>query len=59
MPNKKNAKTVCYECKERHENCHATCEKYIQWRKAFDIRKNIINREKKKQNERRWKEDNF
>jgi hypothetical protein len=25
-------KAPCKDCHERHERCHSTCQKYIQWK---------------------------
>lgn len=26
----------CKDCTERHFKCHSQCEKYTEWRKAYD-----------------------
>lgn len=38
--------SVCRECKPpiRHENCHATCQKYIDERNAYEQIKKEINK---------------
>ena len=32
----------CYKCEERKVGCHATCERYKEWREWLNIRKNIL-----------------
>ena len=32
----KRPESPCLDCKDRHESCHADCEKYIQYTKALD-----------------------
>ncbi len=27
-------KVPCFECEERTETCHSTCEAYLEWSKA-------------------------
>ena len=29
----------CYDCKNRHINCHSTCESYKKWKQEWDERK--------------------
>jgi hypothetical protein len=43
-------KPPCYNCLERHTNCHANCEKYSAWKLEREKEKAII-REFKKQDE--------
>ena len=39
----------CRDCKERQVGCHATCNKYIEWRKEYDrVTKGIRNRRHQK-----------
>lgn len=26
----------CYRCRERHEACHGTCERYKEWHRQFE-----------------------
>lgn len=33
---RETAKTPCRDCKERVLGCHATCQKYIDWKKEVD-----------------------
>ena len=40
MENQKVA-CSCYKCDERHENCHATCEKYKSYKKKLMYIKRI------------------
>lgn len=28
--------TCCYQCPDRHPNCHSKCEKYIQQKAQWD-----------------------
>lgn len=42
--------TTCYGCLDRHEGCHADCERYLQQKEAFEIRK--AEREREKENQR-------
>ena len=39
--------TTCYGCLDRHEGCHADCERYLQQKEAFEIRKAERERDKK------------
>lgn len=41
-----NKESPCKKCNERHEACHARCEKYLEW-------KGILERN----NHERWKEE--
>lgn len=34
----------CYKCEERQIKCHSTCEKYKEWRKAYDEQKAKIDK---------------
>lgn len=36
----------CYKCTERHAGCHASCEKYLATKKAYDEKKAAIDKEK-------------
>lgn len=27
---------TCLNCKDRHENCHSTCEKYLKFKKELE-----------------------
>lgn len=31
---------VCYKCPDRSAECHSTCEKYIEWKKAHEEKAN-------------------
>ena len=39
-------KCPCYQCTEREKACHSTCEKYKDWRKAYDEWKALTDAEK-------------
>lgn len=28
--------TPCYKCEDRHQHCHADCERYAEWRAEMD-----------------------
>jgi hypothetical protein len=43
-------KTPCHKCLERHAECHSNCEKYREWKLAFEKGKAIIH--KKRQQDR-------
>ena len=32
----------CYQCLDRVENCHSTCEKYNKWRNNFRDKKRYV-----------------
>ena len=36
----------CKGCEDRYESCHASCDKYKEWRKALDAEKAKINKVK-------------
>lgn len=31
--------TACQGCEDRHQGCHADCEKYKEWKKAHEAKK--------------------
>ena len=39
--------TCCHKCERRHMGCHATCETYIEAKKAHDERNAGIQAQKK------------
>ena len=39
-------KSDCYGCDERHQGCHAECEKYKKFREAIDKRKEAEKQER-------------
>lgn len=47
MFNVKDTNNPCYECEDRAVGCHATCEKYINWRKEYDKLKKVYKKQKK------------
>lgn len=36
----------CRDCEERYAGCHATCEKYITWKKEYDALQAKVRAEK-------------
>ena len=32
----------CKDCVERHESCHSSCDKYVDWRRMLDEQKRKI-----------------
>ena len=34
-----NSKSPCYGCKERKPSCHDNCQKYIEWKNAYQKKK--------------------
>ena len=41
-------KAPCMNCKERHEACHDTCEKYREYRVKQDIFNKVVRKAKTK-----------
>lgn len=41
-------KCPCKDCNDRYRACHASCEKYIEWRKAYDEWKALTDAERAK-----------
>lgn len=39
--------SVCKDCTERTVGCHATCKAYIEERKAFQERKEVVNKNRR------------
>ena len=38
--------TPCKNCKDRHQNCHAECDRYIDWKKKLAELKTTISHAK-------------
>lgn len=43
-----NKQAPCYQCQDRHFNCHSNCEAYCKFRKDLDAR-NIKQKQQKDQ----------
>lgn len=41
----------CFNCNERHTNCHSECEKYIEWKRERDIEKGQLKKSREQENE--------
>ena len=33
---------TCFNCMERHKNCHSECAKYLEWKRERDIKQGKI-----------------
>ena len=47
----------CYECTDRHLNCHSDCKAYLAWRKKLDEEKAL--RDKELQKKWLWRTKNW
>lgn len=41
-------KCPCNNCSDRHESCHATCDKYLDWKVDYDSYREIVTKGKKR-----------
>lgn len=39
--------TPCKNCEDRAPACHSKCDKYIEWRKVYDEKKEKADKEKR------------
>lgn len=46
MWQEKNKVGCCYDCAERHEGCHGTCEKYLSAKKEYEEERQAIRKRK-------------